>query len=430
VKVAIVGAGPSGLVTCKTLRERGLAAVCFEAGDRVGGQWVIDNTSGTSAAYRSLRTNTNRVMSRFSDFAFPDDYPDFPGHAEMAAWFESYARHFGVLEHVRFRSRVTGAVPLADGGFSVETEAGDREEFDALVAASGNLWDPVTPDFAGSFAGPLFHSKSYRDATRPVDCRGRTVLVVGLGNTACEIAVELASAGGASRVLLAARSGQLIMPRTPSPAQPPHPAEPAPLLFRLLPRVARDALFRGVFRLIVKRMLRTLPRPQDVGLPAPPRDPLEKRAVANDHVLGMLQTGAIAAMPGVRAFDGKVVEFTDGSREAADVVICATGYRFSLPFLSREVLGVEDARDLRLYQGTMHPRYPRLFVVGVMRALCSIWPRSEQQARWIAAVLREEFVLPDERRRQSDAYFIQQGPVTNCQFHTIELEREMSRAVR
>ena len=120
MKVAIIGAGPSGLATLKTLRQAGLDARCFEAGRRVGGQWVIDNPSGTSAAYRSLRTNTNRAMSRFSDFAFPDDYPDYPGHEQMAAWFERYAKHFAVLDHVVFDARVESvepAEPDGDGGF-------------------------------------------------------------------------------------------------------------------------------------------------------------------------------------------------------------------------------------------------------------------------------------------------------------------------
>ena len=109
-QVAIIGAGPSGLACLKTLREAGIDAVAFEAGDRVGGQWVINNSSGTSSAYESLHTNTNRNMSRFSDFAYPEDYPEYPGHAQMAQWFAQYAEHFELSPHIKFGCRVESSL--------------------------------------------------------------------------------------------------------------------------------------------------------------------------------------------------------------------------------------------------------------------------------------------------------------------------------
>lgn len=427
MRVAIVGAGPSGLTTCKTLLEAGLSAVCFEAGERVGGQWVLDNSSGMSAAYRSLRTNTNKSMSRFTDFAFPAEYPEYPGHEQMAAWFESYARRFGVLEHVRFRSRVVRVEPDGDG-FSVETSDGIRESFDALVVACGNLWDEVTPRFAGSFAGPAFHAKRYRDPDAPHSLRDQTVLVVGLGNSGCEIAVELAGPQLGNRVLLSARSGQLILPRAaPGGPTPPHPADPAPWLFRVLPTFARDALFRGLFPRILARITGKLRAPESVGLPPAPRDPFLKRSVVNDHVLDAIADGRIAVRPNVRTLHARAVEFADGKIEPVDAIIYATGYRFSLPFLSPNLLGCADPSDLRLYQGVAHPRHPRLFFVGIVRALCSIWPLSEQQARWIAALLRGQFELPDARRRERLAYPILRVPLQHCQFRALDLAREAAR---
>jgi cation diffusion facilitator CzcD-associated flavoprotein CzcO len=431
MRVAIVGAGPSGLTTCKTLREAGLDAVCLEAGDRVGGQWVIDNSSGTSAAYGSLRTNTNRSMSRFTDFAFPAEYPEYPGHAQMAAWFESYARRFGVLEHVRFRSRVARVERDAGEGFAVETENGARESFDAVVVACGNLWEPVTPAFPGDFVGLVLHAKHYRDPTTPHLLRNCSVLVVGLGNSGCEIAVELADPKLGNRVLLSARSGHLILPRAaPGGPTPPHPADPMPWLFRALPPFARDGVFRALFPRILARVVGKLPAPESVGLPPAPRDPFLKRSVVNDHVLEAIARGAIAARPNVKALHGNAVEFVDGKIELVDAIIFATGYRFSLPFLSPELLGCENPTDLRLYQGIAHPRHPRLFFVGIVRALCSIWPLSEQQARWIAALLRGRFALPRAHELERRAYPILRVPLQHCQFRAHDLEREVARGRR
>lgn len=422
MKVAVIGAGPSGLTTLKTLREAGLEARAFEAGPRVGGQWVIDNPSGTSAAYRSLRTNTNRAMSRFTDYAFPDDYPEYPSHAGMADWLERYASRFGLLDHVALATRVDHVTPEADGGFLVSAGGHAPERFDAVVAATGNLWEPVRPELPGVFDGPTLHSKNYRDPATPLDLRGQRVLVVGLGNSGCEIAVELSKS---ARVFLSARSGNFIFPRLPAdrPA-PPHPAEPIPALFRVLPVRLRDALFRRIFTRALRGMTSALPKPESVGLPPAPRDPFEKRAIVNDEILPLLRDGKIRAKPGVRALAGAQVEFADGSREAVDAIVFATGYRFSLPYLSREVLGVDDAADLRLYRGILHPRHPRLFVVGVMRVFCSIWPMAEQQAKWVAARLLDRFPLPSPRELERRARPILRGPLAHCPFLAHDLRRE------
>lgn len=425
MKIAVIGAGPCGLTTLKTLRAAGLDARAFEAGPRVGGQWVLDNPSGTSAAYHSLRTNTNRAMSRFSDFAFPDDFPEYPSHAQMATWFEAYARRFDLLDAIALDARVESVEPAGpgrDAGFHVTAGGRAPERFDAVVAATGNLWDPVWPTLPGRFDGPTLHAKDYRDATRPLDLRGRRVLVVGLGNSGCEIAAELARD---AEVLLAARSGNTIFPRlAPGQAAPPHPSEPIPGLFRALPAGIRDALFRRIFPRALARMTATLPRPETLGLPPAPRDPFLKRAIVNDGILRLLSEGRVRARPGLTALHGREVDFADGSREAVDAIVYATGYRFTLPYLSPALLGVEDASDLRLYQGILHPRHPRLFVVGVMRVFCSIWPMAEQQAIWIASLLRGEFRLPSARALERRAYPILRGALRHCPFRAHDLRRE------
>jgi cation diffusion facilitator CzcD-associated flavoprotein CzcO len=425
--VGVIGAGPSGLAACKTLAQWGIPFAGYEAGSAVGGHWVLDNTSGTSAAYRSLRTNTHKGMSRYSDFALPDDFPDYPSHEQMADWFGRYARHFALVDRIRLETRVEHARPTAGGGFELTLRSGERVRHDALVVAIGNLWDPRWPQLEGAFDGPVIHAKDYRAPSEPVDCAGRKVLVIGLGTTACELAVELSHSGAADPVVLSARSGQTILPRVPVAV--PHPSDPLTGPLRWLPPPLRRPFFEAVFPRVLRQVMASLPRPEDVGLPPAPTSPFEKRVVLNDEILERCGSGAIRAKPGVRRLLGSKVEFEDGSVEEIDVIIAATGYRLSFPFL-RESLPELERDGLRLAWGVRHPRLENLFVVGVMQAICSIWPRSEQQMRFIAPFLAGEAAWPGPRATRRATYSVLGVPFGNCQIHTAELQRTLRWARR
>ena len=212
----MVGAGPAGLVSAKTLLGAGLEVDCLEMSPEIGGHWVIDNPNGRSAAYRSLETNTTLAMSRLSDYEMPADWPDFPGHARVREWFESYVDAFGFRERIRLHSEVLSAQPLAPSGWRVEVRTANgtiaRPRYDALVACSGNYWSPRAPAIPGEFEGEQLHAQRYRDPWTPVAMRGKRVLVVGIGNTGCELACEIAQAG-AEAVFVCARSGTWIMPK-------------------------------------------------------------------------------------------------------------------------------------------------------------------------------------------------------------------------
>ena len=425
--VGVVGAGPSGLVACKTLAEHGVSFTAYEAGARVGGQWVLGNSSGTSVAYRSLQVNTHKAICRYSDFPLPDGAPGFPGHEAMAEYFEAYAKRFDLHGRIRFGARVESAQPREEGGYRLNLGGGESAEHDALVVASGNLWDPQWPKIPGEFAGEFIHARDYMDPAAPVDCRGKRVLVIGLGNTACELAVELSAPGAASRVLLSARSGQHIVPKIE--ASVPHPSEPPEGLLAVLPRPLRDALFRRLFPRVMGRVMAKMPDPETLGLPPAPSTFFEKRMVMNNELFGRLREGAVSARPGVRSVSGQRVEFEDGQEEEVDVIIAATGYRFSLPYLSDEVLGCSPP-DLELYRGVMHPQRHDLFVIGVMKAICSIWPRSEQQMAFIAPLLAGEYALPSQSAIERESYPILEVPFSNCQFYTADLRRELAQGRR
>jgi len=426
MKIAIIGAGPSGLTCCKSLLESGHDVTCYEAGEAVGGQWVINNSSGMSSAYDSLRTNTNRDMSRFSDFAFPDDYPEYPSHSEMAQWFAAYAKKFNLLPHIELANPVN-RITYDNDQYYVESSRG-TETFHSIVVASGNLWCPVYPAYPGTFTGQAIHAQDYQAPNNPCDLKGKKVLVVGLGNSGCEISVELSKLAD---VTVSARSGQNILPRVkPGQKGPPHPAEAVGQPFKFLPKTLRNKLFQWLMPKILRRMMKNLPDPEALGLPALPKTPFEKRSVVNDHFLGLIENDVIKVKPGISEFAEKKIRFVDGSQTEFDYIIYATGYRFAIPYLHSNLLGVDDPQDLELYQGIMHPTQPRLFVVGVVRALCSIWPLAEQQSIWIAKLLAEEFTAPNSDVVHQEAYPILKVPFAHCQFTADNLRKEANRPAK
>src|SRR5262245_58145659 len=189
VRVCVVGAGPAGLAATKTLCGAGLEVDCFDLSPVIGGHWVIDNPNGRSAAYRSLETNTTLAMSRFSDFAMPADWPDFPGHALVRDWFESYVDAFGFRDRILLHREVVTARPQDPSGWLVSVRGPDgataERRYDALLACSGNYWHPRMPAIPGAFEGDLLHAQRYRDPRAPVDMRGKRVIVIGIGNTGC-----------------------------------------------------------------------------------------------------------------------------------------------------------------------------------------------------------------------------------------------------
>src|SRR5947207_2759408 len=182
MRVCVIGAGVSGLVSCKALRDHGIDYSCFEASDDVGGNWYFRNPNGRSSAYRSLHIDTSKERISFADFPMPAHYPDFPHHSELHAWLRDYADHFGLRESIRFNTAVERAERLDGGSWDV-----DGERFDALVVCNGHHWDPRYPDFPGHFDGPAIHSHDYIDTRDPIDMHDKRVLVVGIGNSAVDI---------------------------------------------------------------------------------------------------------------------------------------------------------------------------------------------------------------------------------------------------
>ncbi|MFG2062520.1 flavin-containing monooxygenase [Micromonospora sp. NPDC048871] len=383
-RVAVIGAGAAGLATVKALLDAGCAVVAYEKGDRPGGLWVRDNSSGLSPAYASLHLNTSKRRTEFADFPMPADWPDYPSASRVASYLADYAQSFGLIPHIRFGSTVTRVE--RDRLWAVTTESGDIERYDAVVVANGHNWHPRYPDpaYPGTFHGTQMHAHDYRT---PDVFRDRRVLIVGMGNSAMDIAVD-ASHVARGPVLLSARRGVHIVPKYLFG----RPADATGGALAALPWRLRQRIAETLLRLAVGT-------PQRYGLPAPAGGLFQNHPTISDTILHRLTHGEVTPRPGIERLDGERVMFTDGSADPVDVIVWATGYRVSIPFLSPQWLG-PDPQQLPLYQRVFHLDDPSLAFVGLMQSTGAALPVVEVQAKLVAAYLSGGYALPgiDEQR--------------------------------
>ena len=385
-KTCVIGAGSSGMVTLKKLRDAGIPTDCFEKSDRIGGNWVIRNKNGLSAAYTSLHIDSSVRRTQFAGYPMPDDYPDFPHHSLMARYFEDYARHFGLHQHITFDTGVEKAVRGGDGLWEVTLDTGETRRYDALVVANGHHWNPRWPEpgFPGEFHGRQMHSHEYLD---PEGFKGQRVVVVGMGNSAMDIAVDLSRIGSAT--YLAARRGAYVIPKylfgKPLDRLSNSPHMPYPI---------QRLLFALVLRLHVGKM-------ENYGLPKPDHRLGEAHPTVSSEVLSRIGHGDIQPKPNIEALEGDAVRFTDGSVEKADTIIYATGYKVTFPFFDEDFISAPD-NDLPLFRRVFKPDVNNVFFIGLCQPLGAIMPIAEAQGEWIAEYLTGRYALPSEAALAAD----------------------------
>ncbi len=387
--VCLIGAGSSGIAAAKALHERGIPFDCFEKSDRVGGNWVFGNTNGMSSSYRSLHINTSRTRMEYTDFPMPESYPDFPHHTHIAEYFDAYVDHFGFRDRIVFETGVEHAARGEDGTWTVRLDTGEERRYDALAVANGHHWDPRWPEpaFPGSFDGEQMHAHHYVD-NEPF--KGRRVLVLGIGNSAMDIAVE--SSFVAEKTILASRRGAHVIPKYLFG----RPLDQIGVnkLTGALPWAFRKAIFTSVYRVGVGRM-------EDYGLPRPDHDLGDAHPTISADFLNRIAHGEVAYKPNVAELLGDRVRFEDGSVETIDMIVYCTGYKVTFPFFDEDFVSAPD-NDLPLFRRVFHPDLDGLFFVGLLQPLGAIMPLAEAQGQWIAAYLRGEYALPDPAALRAD----------------------------
>jgi dimethylaniline monooxygenase (N-oxide forming) len=388
--VCVIGAGSSGIAAVKAFHARGFDVDCFEKSDRVGGNWVFKNRNGMSSAYRSLHINTSRERMEFTDFPMPKTYPDFPHHTHIAEYFDNYVDHFGFRDRIAFETGVERAALGPGGVWEVTLAGGGTRRYDALMVANGHHWDARWPEpaFPGSdaFAGVQMHSHDYI-GDDPNFFRDKRVVVLGMGNSAMDIAVE--SSFSSAATYLAARRGAWVVPKYLFGKPLDQISTQAGIPFKV-----RQTFFRALLRVGVGDMER-------YGLPKPDHGILQAHPTVSDDILSRIAHGEIAPKPNIARLTERTVVFADGSEVEADIVIYCTGYRVTFPFFAPDLIAAPD-NDLPLFRRVFHPRIPSVAFIGLLQPLGAIMPLAAAQSEWLCDYLSGRYALPDPEAMRAD----------------------------
>ena len=390
---AVIGAGPSGLAAARNLQRFGLPWTGYELADDVGGLWDID--APRSTVYESAHLISSRTTTEFTEHPMPEGTPDYPSHRHLLAYFRSYADRFGLREHYRFGTEVTSVEPVGDPGdpsgrrWVVRATGRDgipvETEHAGVIVANGTLSEPNVPQLPGHFDGEMFHTADYK---RPEMLAGKRVLVVGAGNSGCDIVVD--AVHHAASVDISVRRGYHFVPKYVfgRPADTLNQGRPLP------PRI-KQAVDTRLLRMFTGD-------PTRFGFPEPDHKLYESHPIVNSLILHHLGHGDAHVRPDVERLDGDGVVFRDGTRRAYDVVVLATGYRLHYPFLDRSLLAwPEGAGAPGLYLQIVSPAAEGLYVVGMVEASGIGWQGRWEQAELVAAYLaaREREPAAAERMR-------------------------------
>tara|TARA_R110002020_G_scaffold83397_2_gene207289 strand:+ start:201842 stop:203173 length:1332 start_codon:yes stop_codon:yes gene_type:complete len=381
-KTCIIGAGCSGFTMAKRLKDKGLPYDCFEMSDNIGGNWYYKNPNGTSSCYQSLHIDTSKWRLAFEDYPVPDDWPDFPHHAQLLQYFHDYVDHFGLRETITFNTAVTNVETLPGGRWKVTLSTGEAREYDAVAVANGHHWDARMPTYPGHFDGYQVHSHHYRDPFEPYDFRGKNVMIVGAGNSAMDISSELSQRPIAKNLFISMRRGVWVLPKYMDGS----PADKA-----ALPPWLPSKLGRKLARAKIKK---TIGMMEDYGLPKPDHEPLDGHPSVSGEFLTRVGCGDIKPKPGIQSLDGDSVVFTDGTREQVDAIVWATGYNVTFPFLKQKELMPQE-NTFPLYKRMVKPGFETLFFLGLAQPLPTLVNFAEQQSKLVAAALTGEYAFPD-----------------------------------
>ncbi|XP_067323776.1 flavin-containing monooxygenase 1-like isoform X2 [Anolis sagrei] len=397
-KVAIVGAGISGLVSLKCCLDEGLEPTCFERSDDIGGIWQFKENveEGRPSIYKSLISNSCKEMSVFSDFPYPEDFPVFLPNARLLEYLEMYTKHFDLRRHIQFKTKVINIRKCPDfsatGQWDVITETEGEQKsaiFDAVMVCIGFLTYPRMPlsSFPGieKFNGMYLHSRHYKNAEV---FRDKRVLVIGMGNSGVDIAV--AATHTAKKVMISTSKGAWALSRVFDNGYP------WDMVFLTrFKNIVRNSLPGRITAWLVANRASQWFDHANYGI-IPKDRSVMREPVINDELPACILSGKITIRPEVKAFKENAVIFANTPEaEDVDIVVFATGYKASFPFIDESVIKVED-KHASLYKYIFPPQLekPTLALIGYFRPFGPIVPPVEIQARWVTRVFNGLCKLP------------------------------------
>jgi cation diffusion facilitator CzcD-associated flavoprotein CzcO len=369
-RMLVVGAGPVGLGIAQGLKARGIPYDQVEADDDVGGNWY-------HGVYTTAHIISSRRTTEFTDYPMPADYPDFPSRQQMVDYLRDYARHFGLRDQIEFKTKMVLARPRRDELWDVGLASGEHRIYKGLMVCNGHHWSKRFPEYPGRFTGSFIHTKDYKS---PEQIAGKRVLVIGGGNSACDVASEAARVSAACDLSL--RRGYWFLPKTllGKPL-----VEALPLA---MPVFLQRLLLRAALRLVVGDYRR-------YGLPKPDHKIFEHHPTINSELLHYVKHGRIKPRPDIERFEGERVVFVDGSSAAYDLVICGTGYHVDFPFLPKGLVPV-DGGLAHVYGGALLPDYRHLYIIGTMQPRYGFGPLLTEGAGLLAMMveMQDKMTLP------------------------------------
>src|SRR5580693_7101097 len=418
MRVAIIGAGVAGLTTAKVLKQAGHEVVIYDRTPDVGGVW------SRTRRYPGLTTQSPKAQYSLSDFPMPRDYPEWPAGAQVQQYLASYASHFGLDQDLRLSTEVTAAEPVPGGGWMV-TAAGATDQFARLVVANGVFCEPAVPRYPGedeftAADGQILAGTDLHDAEQ---ARGKHVLVVGYGKSACDVTVPVSEV--AARTDVIARQLLWKVPRKISGKV----NFKMLLLTRMGEALFKYRVLRGVEKFLHGpgrglrgNMINSIGSVsvRQFGLakldlvPAGQMEDIVRGAIglATEGFFEGVADGAItvhrdATITRLYAADGRpFAELSDGSTLPADLVVCSTGFTQGVPFLPADVQRrlLDERGNFLLYRQIRPVDVPGLYFNGYNSSFFSPL-NAEMAAVWIAADLSGAVPLPDPaamRRQVTD----------------------------
>ena len=398
MSVAIVGAGACGLVGIKEALDHGLSPTCFEIDDQIGGLWNINKKNYSSSVYHTTIINTSKEMMCFSDFPIPKEFPSYCPHHKVLEYFHLYCDHFGLREHIAFETRVdlveksddfeeTGNWKLTITDLKQNTTS--VETFNFVLLCNGHHGDPYIPHFPGQhlFKGESIHSREY---FKNDSYAGKNVVVVGVGNSGCDMAVDLSRV--CKQVYLVTRRGAWIFPRLHDKAIPSD---------MVINRFIKKVIPTILVKIFVRSTIANRYNLDLYGL-TPNHDVFSSHPTVNDDVVGRIAVGSIQVKPNIKCITETGVEFVNGTSVEADVIAYCTGFSIGFPFLAPGIVNVSENK-VDLYKYVFPPHLKgTLAVLGCVQPIGAINPVAELQARWAMMVFNKQSTLPISEKMQED----------------------------
>ncbi len=337
-KLLIIGAGPVGLAMASALKTHEIPYDQIDAKSGLGGNWY-------SGVYDGVHLNSSRKSTEFGDYPMPNDYPDFPSADQMKDYLEDYARAKGIDVGIEYNKSVIEALPQADDSWRITFSDGERRTYKGAVVCNGHHWDRRMPDLPGTFAGELIHSKDY---TGKAQLEGKRVLVIGAGNSACDIACDAARFATSGDVSM--RTGYWFLPRVVFG----RPINDVPIWH--LPVTVQRWILRGLIWV-------TLGDFRKYGLEKPTHRIFDRHTTFGAEMLHYMTLGRIKPRRAITAVSGNTVTFSDGARADYDMIVAATGFNFRFPFLPDGLVEVKND-VVQLYGFAFPPNVKNLYIIG------------------------------------------------------------------